>query len=37
MSNEREVVNQRRAVSLLFLLGSILLVVTAWNLPDPSR
>jgi hypothetical protein len=33
----KETLNQRRAVSFLFLLGSILLVVTAWNLPDPDR
>ena len=29
------VVNQRRAVSLLFLLGSVLLIVATWDLPDP--
>jgi hypothetical protein len=33
----KEVVNQRRAVSILFLLGSLLLVVAAWNLPDFER
>jgi hypothetical protein len=33
----RETMNQRRAVSLLFLIGSLLLVVAAWNLPDLDR
>jgi hypothetical protein len=30
------VVNQRRAVSLLFLPGSVLLIVATWDLPDPT-
>jgi hypothetical protein len=28
--------NQRRAVSILVLLGSILFVVVNWNAPDPD-
>jgi hypothetical protein len=33
----RDTLNQRRAVSILFLIGSFLLVVAAWNLPDYER
>jgi hypothetical protein len=32
-----DTLNQRRAISILFLIGSVLLVVAAWNLPDSSR
>lgn len=30
----RDSIKQRRAVSLLFVFGSILLLVAAWNLPE---
>jgi hypothetical protein len=33
----REAINQRRAVSLLFVIGSLLLAVAAWNLPGHDR
>jgi hypothetical protein len=31
-----ETVNQRRALSILFLIGSIFLVAAVWKLPSPE-
>jgi len=31
-----ETVNQRRVLSILFLIGSIFLVAAVWNLPEPG-
>jgi hypothetical protein len=32
----KETANQRRALSILFLIGSIFLVAAMWNLPTPE-
>jgi hypothetical protein len=32
----KETANQRRAISILFLIGSIFLVAAMWNLPTPE-
>lgn len=32
----REAINQRRAVSILFLLGSVLFMVVTWNYSGPE-
>lgn len=31
-----ETVNQRRVLSILFLIGSIFFVAAVWNLPEPG-
>jgi hypothetical protein len=32
----KETINQRRALSILFVIGSIFLVAAVWNLPSPE-
>jgi hypothetical protein len=33
----KQTANQRRAMSLLFLFGTIILVIATWTLPDSDR